>query len=49
MDEMTVSYTSFMDIRDNKLVLVERRISEGFYSSPQVTDLVVGSLIDIIV
>lgn len=48
MDEIKVTYTSYLDVRDSKLVVVQRRIEEGYYSSPQVTDLVVGSLLDII-
>lgn len=48
MGEIKVTYTSFLDVRDNKLVMVQRRIEEGFYGSPQVTDLIVGSVLDII-
>lgn len=48
MDEIKVTYTSYLDIRDGKLVTVQRRIEEGFYNTPQVTDLIVGSVLDII-
>lgn len=48
MEVTKVTYTSYIDIRDNKLVLVSRRITEGFYDRPEVVDLVVGSLLDII-
>lgn len=46
-DEIKVTWSSFIDIRYGKLVLVERRISEGYYDTPAVIDLVVGSLLDI--
>jgi hypothetical protein len=46
--KIEVNYTSFIDIRDNKLVLVQRRITEGFYERPQVVDQIVGSVLDII-
>lgn len=49
MEKIEVSYSNYIDIRYGKLVLVQRRIEEGFYSSPQVTDLIVGSIIDLIV
>jgi hypothetical protein len=43
-----VTYTNFVEIRDNKLVLVQRRITEDHYSKSQVVDLIVGSVLDII-
>jgi hypothetical protein len=48
MEDIKVTYTSYIDIRDSKLVVVSRRITEGYYDRPQVVDLVVGSVLDII-
>ena len=42
-------FTNYLDIRNNKLVLVSRRVTEGYYNTKEVTELVVGTLIDIIV
>jgi hypothetical protein len=47
--EIEVSYSSNLDFRYGKLVVVQSRIEEGWYDSPQITELVVGSLLDIIV
>ena len=48
LEPVRVTYTSYIDIRNNMLVLVSRRITEGFYDIPEVVDKVVGSIIDII-
>ena len=42
-----ITYTNYIDIRNNKLVIVQRRITEGYYDQPEVVDLIVGSVLDI--
>lgn len=49
MDGIRDTYLKYIDIRYGKLVLVERRIREGYYDRPQVIDIVVGNLLDIMV
>ena len=47
MNKIETTWTNFIDIRNNKLVLVSRRITEGYYERPEVVDLIVGSILDI--
>lgn len=49
MEDIKVTWSSYVSIRNDKLVLVSRRITEGFYQRPQVIDSIVGTLIDIII
>jgi hypothetical protein len=49
MYEIKITNTSYLDVRQGKLVLVERRITEGYYNLPQVIDKVIGNIIDILV
>lgn len=48
MDEIKITNTSYLDIRDGKLVEVRLKITEGYYYRPAVIDMVVGSVIDIV-
>lgn len=48
INKISETYTNYLDIRQGKLVLVTRRIREGYYNTPEVVDLIVGSLLDII-
>ena len=47
--DIKVTWSNYVAIRNDKLVLVSRRITEGFYERSQVLDTVVGTLIDIVI
>lgn len=47
MTHIETTYTNYLDIRSGKLVLVSRRITEGYYDRPEVVDLIIGSILDI--
>lgn len=47
MEDIKVTWSNYVSIRNDKLVLVSRRITEGFYDRPQVVDAIIGTLLDI--
>ena len=48
MNEIKVTYDTYIDFRYGELVLIQRKITEGHYDRPEVIDKIIGSILDII-
>lgn len=49
MEIPRITYTDYIDLRYGKLVIVERKTSDGSYGGSKSVDSVVGSLFDVLI